>query len=607
MFYKHVLKLVIVLVLSFTSFSFTSLVPAEKVHAAILGDTQWARSTTVAPNKSYFYDTTTDSAGNVYAVGYITGNSEYNFGNGVTVSGNYTNDNAVIVKYNSAGEAQWAKSAVVAPNTSFFYSTTTDSAGNIYAVGYIRSAGEYNFGNGVTASGNHTSNNTIIVKYNFSGEAQWAKSVVVAPNSSSFNAVTIDAADNIYAVGHIGGTSEYNFGNGVTVSGNYTMGNAVIVKYNSAGETQWAKSAVVAPNASFFYSTTTDSAGNVYTVGYINGTNEYNFGNGVTVSGNYAMGNTVIVKYNSSGTAQWAKSTTVALKNSRFQDVTVDIAGNIYAVGDIGGTDEYNFGNGVTVAGNHINNNAVIVKYNSTGETQWAKSVVVAPSASYFYNTTTDLVGNVYAVGYITGNSEYNFGNGVTVAGNNTDGNTVIVKYNSSGEAQWARSTVVAPNTSYFLGATTDSAGNIYAVGYIRSAGQFDFGNGVTTAGAYSGGDNALLVKYAGLSTDIVYQNLPGLDKPINIEDGDVITVPLFTIKVKPYSEVGISKVEFYVDDNLLCTSHTSDKDGVYSCKWDTTKYHSTVKVITYNAHGGTATLTRTASVSLTVLPKTGR
>ncbi|HOR57131.1 MAG TPA: hypothetical protein PLV82_00425, partial [bacterium] len=68
------------------------------------------------------------------------------------------------------------------------------------------------------------------------------------------------------------------------------------------------------------------------------------------------------------------------------------------------------------------------------------------------------------------------------------------------------------------------------------------------------------------------------------------------------------------------CTSHTSDKDGVYSCKWDTTKYQSTIKIIAYNTLGERETIVRTASVvlpstttskettaELTVLPKTGK
>ncbi len=622
MFYRYVLSLTIVLVLSFSPFNLAGLSPVEKAYAANPGDALWARSTVVAPYTSTFYGMTTDVVGNVYAVGSISGNGEYNFGNGVTVSGNNTSNNVVIVKYNPFGEVQWAKSTVVAPDGSTFDGVVSDAVGNVYAVGMIYDNGEYNFGNGVTVAGNSTGGNTVIVKYNSSGEAQWARSTVVAPAYSYFQGVTTDSAGSIYAVGDISGTSEYNFGNGVTVTGNYAgyYMNAVIVKYNSSGEAQWARSTVVAPSGSEFFSATTDYTGNVYAVGYIRGTGEYNFGNGVTVAGNNTSNNVVIVKYNSAGDAQWAKSTVVAPNASFFYGATTDSEGNIYTVGFIRTNNEYNFGNSITVSGGHMGTyNAVVVKYNSAGEAQWAKSTVVAPGGSIFRGVITDTTGNVYTVGYIGGDGEYSFGNGVIVSGNCTINNTVIVKYNSAGEAQWAKSTVVAPHASNFYGLTTDSAGSIYAAGYINGTNEYSFGNSATVAGNY-GNYNAVVVKYAGLNTDIVYQDLPSNTVPINIEDGEVVTTPLFTIRVKPYSAVGISKVEFYVDDNLLCTSHTSDKDGVYSCKWDTTKYQSTIKIIAYNTLGERETIVRTASVvlpsttaskettaELTVLPKTGR
>src|SRR5690242_19757412 len=80
-------------------------------------DAQWAKSTVVAPGNSYFLGVTNDTSGNSYAVGYMDG-SQYDFGNGVTVTG-ATSSNALIVKYNSSGVAQWAKSTVSGPASQF--------------------------------------------------------------------------------------------------------------------------------------------------------------------------------------------------------------------------------------------------------------------------------------------------------------------------------------------------------------------------------------------------------------------------------------------------------------------------------------------------------
>lgn len=624
MFRRYILNFV-VLVLLLSPFGLASLFSLGKAYALNQGDALWAKSTVEGQESSFFYTTETDSNGDVYAVGWVRENNEYNFGNGVTVTGNGANFNAVIVKYNSSGNALWARSTTQGPNLSRFYDLAVDPTGNVYVVGQIYDNGVYGFGDGVTVQGSYTDpyepGNALIVKYNSSGKALWARSTTTAPGFSDFGGVATDSTGNVYAVGTITGNNDYSFSASVTVKGNAATDNPVLIKYSSTGDAVWAKSVETAPDTSQFNGLAVDPTGNIYVAGFVKSAGNFGFGNGVTVAGKSADYNVLAVKYNSSGVAQWARSTEVAPDSSGFSNIAIDAAGNFYATGYIINNNLFDFGNNTTVSGAaSLSLNALLVKYNAEGKAQWARSTETAGDVSEFGGVATDAAGNVYVSGNMSGTGTYGFGNGVTVAGKYEYDNNVLVKYNPSGTALWARSATKAPDSSCFFGVTTDAADNVYVAGYITGNSQFDFGNGVTTTGAYSGGDNALLVKYAGLSTDIVYQNLPGLDKPINIEDGDVITVPLFTIKVKPYSEVGISKVEFYVDDNLLCTSHTSDKDGVYSCKWDTTKYQSTIKIIAYNTLGERETIVRTASVvlpstttskettaELTVLPKTGK
>lgn len=109
-----------------------------------------------------------------------------------------------------------------------------------------------------------------------------------------------------------------------------------------------------------------------------------------------------------------------------------------------------------------------------------------------------------------------------------------------------------------------------------------------------------------------IFANLPGLADIINITDSQTITTNPFIIRVHPTDAVGVTKVEFYVDDNMICSATTADSDGVYSCLWDTSKYHSIVKVYAYDSAGNRSTvLQRTAVVDprlyLTELPATGK
>ena len=109
-----------------------------------------------------------------------------------------------------------------------------------------------------------------------------------------------------------------------------------------------------------------------------------------------------------------------------------------------------------------------------------------------------------------------------------------------------------------------------------------------------------------------VFVDIPGLSSVINITEGQLITTNPYTIKVKPTDVDGIQKVEFYIDNVLICTDTTADSDGVYSCDWDTSKYHSDIKVLAYDTNGNVSTaLTRSTTVRLAntvtgTLPETG-
>jgi hypothetical protein len=470
--------------------------------ASTPGDPQWAETTVTAPAGSDFFATAVDSRNNIYAAGHINGNGEFDFGNGVTVTGNNATDNGVIVKYNSSGVTQWAETASTAPGSSFFSALAIGPDNSICVGGYINGNVEFNFGNGATVTGGDAGNdNAVIIKYSSAGVAQWAKTAATAPSDSGFNGISVGPDNNIYAVGYIDGNTQYDFGNGATVTGNSATDNGVIVKYNSSGTAQWAESAITAPSIAWFDSVSVSADNNIYIGGYISDGGEYDFGNGVTVTGkDNSSDNAVIIKYSSAGVAQWAKAAVTAPADSTFTGIVVGSDNNIYAAGKIGGNSEFDFGNGATVTGGDgSGDNTIIVKYNSSGLAQWAKSTTpAAPSDSYFTSISVDSSDNVYAAGEIGSNTKFNFGSGVTVSGGDADDNNgFVIKYNSSGVAQWARSAVTAPEDCYLYGISVDSNGNAYAVGMIDGNGEYNFGNNVTATGAINN-DNTVIIKYAG-------------------------------------------------------------------------------------------------------------
>ncbi len=398
------------------------------------------------------------------------------------------------------GEAQWAQTVTAGSSDSLFHSVLVAQDGLVYAAGYISGTATYNFGNNVTATGTTSSFNIILVKYNSSGAAQWARSVTAGNSDSEFFSISVATDGSIYAAGSVSGTGTFNFGNNVTATGTINGNNVVLVKYNSSGIAQWAKTITAGVYSSQFYSISVATDSSVYAAGYILGTGTYNFGNNVIANGTSSSLNIVLVKYNSSGVAQWARTVTAGNSDSQFSGVSVASDGSIYAAGYISGTGTYNFGNSVTAAGGSYGAyNAVLVKYNSAGVAQWAQTTMTGSYPSSFGSVFVTPDGSVVASGYIVGSVSNNFGNDVSATGTNSSGpNVVLVKYNSSGIAQWAQTVTAGNGISAFFGVSGAPDGSVFAAGVISGTGIYSFGDNVSATGTNGSGFgyNVVLVKY---------------------------------------------------------------------------------------------------------------
>jgi hypothetical protein len=456
---------------------------------------QWARTVTSGSDYSAFNSLSVASDGSVYAAGTIYGTGTYNFDNYIYSSGTYTELNIVLVKYTSSGVAQWAQTVTAGSNNSSFDSVSVASDGSVYAAGYINGTGTYNFGYGKTAAGTSSTSNIVLVKYSSAGTAQWARSVTAGSDASNFISVSVAPDGSIYAGGQIYGTGTYNFGNNVTAAGTSSGTNLILVKYSSSGVAQWARTATAGSDASYILSVSVASDGSVYVGGFIDGTGTHNFGNSITAAGTSSTSNIVLVKYNSSGTAQWARTMTAGSSMSYFYGVSVASDGSVYAAGYIAGSSIYNFGNTVSATGTSSNDNIMLVKYNSSGTAQWAQTVTAGVGSSDLFSVFVASDGSVYAAGLIHGAGTYNFGNNVTATGTNANANIVLVRYTSSGVAQWAQTMTAGSDQSSFGSVSVAFDGSVYAAGYMTGTGTYNFGNSVTVAGPtiYR---NLVLVKY---------------------------------------------------------------------------------------------------------------
>ena len=389
---------------------------------------------------------TCDLVGNIYTTGMFIStvklNSYINVAHGNivtstigTLSTSGANYDSFVIKYNPGGAVMWA-TTLSGVDTEIGSKVSADADGNVYATGYFTHAAQVNSYNGIiggapsmssfgTLGGDGNGSDAYIVKYNTDGGVLWATTIGKAGFDKGTGIAT-DYFGNIYATGNFTGSISINdfstvsSGQILTSSFGVLSGkgqqDTYIVRYNSTGKAIWATS-ISGVNMDQGTDIATDTYGNVYATGYFTNStciNQYNYvSDGViliSTVGILRTGGTedaYIIKYDASGEVKWATNLGAA-GFDQGNGVTVDINGNVYAIGTFqGSTDILSFStiSSGTIVTSSIGRmtgvggtDAYIVKYNSTGSAVWAMNVG-GFGDDQGYGITTDVFGNVYAAG----------------------------------------------------------------------------------------------------------------------------------------------------------------------------------------------------------------
>lgn len=398
------------------------------------------------------------------------------------------------------GTGVWARSSSVAPNANDLSAVAVDSLGYAYMGGSQFGNGSFTYGTQSVSGAATAAINVVLGRFDPDGQTVWLLSNTTGTNSAGIRALAVDSSGNIYAAGFQSSTATYTYG-GLPIAGAVGNNNALLLKLNSAGSVIWARTTSTGLGAVQFLAVATDAAGNIYCAGTqgLATTNTYN---GAAATSTFAGGtNVLLVKYDSTGNGVWARSTTVGANASGYNGVAVDQLGNVYAAGFQTGTSNYDYGGGQTATGVNAGTNALLVKYNSAGVTQWARTTSVGTGASQFLGLSKDPSGNVFAVGSQAGTAALTY-SPQSVAGAFAGGNNAVaVKYDGNGNALWARSVSTAANASAFNAAAADGQGNFYAGGIQTGSAAYSFGS--LSATGPNAGANANLIKYNSAGSEV--------------------------------------------------------------------------------------------------------
>ena len=146
-----------------------------------------------------------------------------------------------------------------------------------------------------------------------------------------------------------------------------------------------------------------------------------------------------LMKFDKDGNLIWDRIWSYGVE-SEAADVAVDQDGDIYLIGK-----------GKTLTGAYY---AFIAKFNSSGDLLWDRIIENVLGSA----VAIDSLGNVYLIGYPTASVD-----------------VFIAKFDSSGSLLWVRSWGTAGGYEYPGDAVTDSAGNIYVIGWTNGFGLSDY------------------------------------------------------------------------------------------------------------------------------------
>ncbi len=373
---------------------------------------QWANSNGGSGNIDRNIIITRDNSGNILMTGEFEGTKLFG-----TFSLTATGSRDVFVaKYDATGSCLWAVKGGGFLSDNDGVGIATDNNGNVYVSG--------NFSNNITFvpySVNQITNssNSFIAKFDPSGNCQFLKAIysngAVVMRSLQCNGtdvlITGAYADSTYfdAIGVTSASSEI-----------------FLAKFDAQGNFLWVKTAG-GPDEDSSVDLAIGANGNIYLAGFFKLTATFGTNN-VTSYGNHDI---FVAGFDANGNNLWV---TGAGSNQSDQAIAVDVdnAGNCYATGYY-----YPTPSGMTTLPAHFGSfqlpdngsgNMFVAKYDTTGNTLWAK-YGGGSSHDEGIDINTDANGNSYVTGVFVSNASFG---GFPITSNGGS-DAFLVKYNTYG------------------------------------------------------------------------------------------------------------------------------------------------------------------------------
>jgi len=341
------------------------------------------------------------------------------------------------VSFAQAPDWIWAKSTGGSSND-YASAVAVDASNNLYVAGCFH----YDI---------------FFAKYDANGNELWTKTYGGLGQDGAY-ALAVDSFNHIYLAGTF---ESYDLIIDSITLTNSEWQDVFLAKFDTDGNVIWAKSAG-GMDADRANAIAVDASQNVYITGtFVSPTIVF----GTTTLSRIGGGDIFLAKYDSSGSAIWAKSaggTWPEYVNS----IALDTFDNIYITGNFYSptlTFDSIVLNNLDSTSNHMD--LYLAKYDANGNVLWAKSAGKPYYNDISHDIALDSYGNPYIIGGFDSPS-INFDT-ITLT-NNGNANIFIVKYNPNGYVEWARS-AGGRNSDIAVSIDIDNSGSLYITGSMMS------------------------------------------------------------------------------------------------------------------------------------------
>ena len=326
-----------------------------------------------------------DSSDSVVVTGSFKGTVDF-AGDGIGGAGDLTalgNNDLFVAKYTASGTLSWVrKFGGTAQDGDWEGAVTTDSSNNIYMTGPYMGTGDFG-SDGIGGTGDITSLGSIdaaLAKLSSTGSLIWVRGIGGTGNEYPHD-LAVDSSGNVVLSASSDSATVDTAGDGIGGSGDITTkGNydAIVAKYNSSGNFQWAKS-IGGASADWAAGVTIGSGGRIVTLAIVAGTFDtkgdgLGGANGSDDMTSYGSDDMLLESFTSAGTLEWAKHAG-GTSGEAPTDVTADSNGNLYVTGGFQATSDF-AGDGPGGSGDLVSLGALdwfLAKYNSSGAFQWVR------------------------------------------------------------------------------------------------------------------------------------------------------------------------------------------------------------------------------------------